>query len=244
MVFPAFFNLSLNLAIRSSWSESQSAPSLVFADGIELLHLCCKEYNQSDFHVDHLVMSMWGAFPCVVGRGCLLWPVCSLGKTLFAFALLNSIPQGQICLLFQVFLDFLLLHPSPKKWKGNPSWVLVLEGLVGLHRTIQLQLLQHYWLGHRLGLPWYWMVCLGNEQRSFCHFWGSSVHGISQARIPEWVSISFSIKISGYHLSGPFEYSYIPEISSSHRFQDQERGNLVMSTLTYSRDRILSFFFL
>ena len=23
---------------------------------------------------------------------------------------------------------------------------------VGLHRTVQLQLLQHYWLGHRLGL--------------------------------------------------------------------------------------------
>ena len=30
--------------------------------------------------------------------------------------------------------------------------VLVLEGLVGHHRTIQLQLLQHYWLRHRLGL--------------------------------------------------------------------------------------------
>ena len=29
--------------------------------------------------------------------------------------------------------------------------MLVLEGLVGLHRTIQLQLLQHYWFGHRLG---------------------------------------------------------------------------------------------
>ena len=28
--------------------------------------------------------------------------------------------------------------------------MLVLEGLVGLHRTIQLQLLQHYWLGHKL----------------------------------------------------------------------------------------------
>ena len=26
-------------------------------------------------------------------------------------------------------------------------WVLVLDGLVGLHRTIQLQLLQHYWSG-------------------------------------------------------------------------------------------------
>ena len=30
--------------------------------------------------------------------------------------------------------------------------VLVLEGLVDLHRTVQLQLLQHYWLGNRLGL--------------------------------------------------------------------------------------------
>ena len=50
--------------------------------------------------------------------------------------------------------------------KGHLFWVLVLKGLVGLHRTIQLQLLQRYWLGHRLGLPWYWMVCLGNEQRS------------------------------------------------------------------------------
>ena len=47
--------------------------------------------------------------------------------------------------------------------KRTSFWVLVLEGLVGLHRTIQLQLLQHYWSGHRLGLLWYWMVCLGNE---------------------------------------------------------------------------------
>ena len=29
---------------------------------------------------------------------------------------------------------------------------LVLKGLVGLHRTGQFQLLQRYWLGHRLGL--------------------------------------------------------------------------------------------
>ena len=49
--------------------------------------------------------------------------------------------------------------------------MLVLEGLVGLHRIIQIQLLQHFWLGHRLGLLWYWMVCLGNEQRSICCFW-------------------------------------------------------------------------
>ena len=60
---------------------------------------------------------------------------------------------------------------SVPKMKRTSFWVLVLKGLIGLHRTIQLQLLQHYWLEYRLGLPWYWMVCLGNEQKTFCHFW-------------------------------------------------------------------------
>jgi len=39
VVFPAFFNLSLNFAMRSSWSEPQSAHSLVIADFVEFLHL-------------------------------------------------------------------------------------------------------------------------------------------------------------------------------------------------------------
>ena len=56
-------------------------------------------------------------------------------------------------------------------WKGHLFWLLFLEGLVGLHRTVQLQLFQHYWLGCRLGLLWYWVVYLGSEQRSFFHFW-------------------------------------------------------------------------
>ena len=44
-----------------------------------------------DFGVDHLVMSMCRVFSCVVGRGCLLWPVCSLGRTRLAIALLHSV---------------------------------------------------------------------------------------------------------------------------------------------------------
>ena len=36
--------------------------------------------------------------------------------------------------------------------KWTSFGVLVLECLIGLHRTVQLQLLQHYWWGHRLGL--------------------------------------------------------------------------------------------
>ena len=84
-------------------------------------------------------MTMW-VFSCVVGRGCLLWPVHSLGKFLLAFDLLHFVLQDQICLLLQVSLDFLLLHSSPLWWKGCIFWVWVLEGLVGLHRTVQLQL--------------------------------------------------------------------------------------------------------
>ena len=34
--------------------------------------------------------------------------------------------------------------------KGHIFGVLVLEGLVGLHKTVQLQLLQHHLLGYRL----------------------------------------------------------------------------------------------
>ena len=129
-VFLTFFNLSLNFAIRSWWSEPQSALGLVFADCIEFSIFGYKEYNQSDFGIDRLVMSICRVFSCVVGRGCLLWPVRSLGKTLLAFALLHSVLQGQTCLLLQVFLDFLLLHASPLWWKKHLFWVLVREALV------------------------------------------------------------------------------------------------------------------
>ena len=54
------------------------------------------------------------------------------------------------CLLVQLSLDFLLLHSSPLWWKGYLFFfIVVLEVLVGHRRTIQLHLLQHYWLGHR-----------------------------------------------------------------------------------------------
>ena len=50
--------------------------------------------------------------------------------------------------------------------------VLVLKGLIGLHRTGQLLLLWHQWLGHRFGLLWCWMVCLGNAWDHSIGFWG------------------------------------------------------------------------
>ena len=48
VAFTTFFNLSLIFALRTSWSEAQSAPGLVFADFRELLHLL---HQSVDVHV-------------------------------------------------------------------------------------------------------------------------------------------------------------------------------------------------
>ena len=171
MVFPTFFYLSLNFTIRCLWLEPQSAPGLVFADNYSFSIFSYKECNQFDFGIGHLVMSMHRVLSWVVGKGYLLWLAWFLDKTLLAFALLHFVLRGQICLLLQVSLDFWLLHSITLQWKWHLLGVLVLQGLVELHRTVQLQLIHHYWSEHRLGLLWYWMVCLGNELRSFCCFW-------------------------------------------------------------------------
>ena len=116
-------------------------------------------------------MSMCRVFFCVVGRGCLLWPVCSLGKTLLALPCFFLYSKAKFSCYSRYLLTFYFCIPVSYNEKDIFWGVLVLEGPGGLHRTIQLQLLQHYWSGHRLGLLWYWMVCPGNEQRSFCLFW-------------------------------------------------------------------------
>ena len=85
-------------------------------------------------------MSMCKVVSCVVGRGCLLWPVWSLGQTLLTFAMLHFVPQVQTYLLLQVSIDFLLLHSSPLWWKGHLFLVLVLEGLAGLHESLKFSI--------------------------------------------------------------------------------------------------------
>ena len=122
-------------------------------------------------------MSMCKVFSCVVGRGCLLWPVRSLGKTLLAFALLHFVLQGQTCLLLQVSVNFLLLHSSPLWWKGHLLGVLVLESLKCFHAAATAKSLQS-------------CLTLRNPRDSSPP--GSPVPGILQARTLEWVAISFS----------------------------------------------------
>ena len=79
--------------------------------------------------------------------------------------------------------------------KKTSFLVLILEGLVGLHKTIQLQLLQHYSSEHRLRLLWYWMVCLENKQRSLCRFETASKYCILDSFVD---SEGYSVSSKGF----------------------------------------------
>ena len=69
----------------------------------------CKEYNQSDFGIDYLVMSMFRIFSCC-WKVFAMTSVFSWQNSVITFALLHLVLQSQICLSLQVSLDFLLLH--------------------------------------------------------------------------------------------------------------------------------------
>ena len=117
------------------------------------------------------VLTMCRVFSCVVGRGCLLWAVRSLGKTLLVFALLHSVlPRPSVPVTPGVSWLPTFLFQSPIK-KTTSFFGISFNRPCRSSWNHSLQLLQRYWLGHRLGSLWYWMVCLGDEQRSFCHFW-------------------------------------------------------------------------
>ena len=80
------------------------------------------------------VVTIWWC-PCVKSSLVLLEVVCYdqgvLLAKLLAFSLLHFVLQCQTCLLFQLSLNFLLLHSSLLWWKGHLFFlVLVLEDLV------------------------------------------------------------------------------------------------------------------
>ena len=82
-----------------------------------------------------LIQPIWGT---VVGRGCLLWPVYSLRKTLLAFALLHFVLQSQTHLLLQISWIPTFAFQSAMM-KRTFFFLLILKGFVGHHRTIWLQ---------------------------------------------------------------------------------------------------------
>ena len=127
------------------------------------------------------VLTFWwcpGIKSSVVEKGCLLWPMHSLGRILLAFALLHFARWNLSVIPGIPWLPTLAFQ-SPIMYRTSFFFflVLVLEGLVGHHRTDQLQFLWHQCLGNRLGLIWCWMVYLGNKLGSLCSFWECSQWG-------------------------------------------------------------------
>ena len=169
MGFSTFFNFSLNLAIRSSWPEPQSVPSLVLDACIELLHLWLQRIwsiwfwcqPSSDVHMYSLLLCCWK-------RGFAMTSASSWQNSVSLCPASFCTPRPNLHVTPGVSWRSAFAF-QPPVMKRTLFWVLVLEGLIGLRRTVQL--LQHYWSGHRFGLLWYWMVCLGNKQRPFCHCW-------------------------------------------------------------------------
>ena len=162
MVFPTFFKSELGNKETMIWATVSS-----WSCFCSLYRVGYKKYNQSYFGNDHLVISIYSLFLCCWNR---------LFATTSVFSWQNSISlcPASFCTPrpnLPITPGVSWLPTFAFQWKGYLFWMLVSKDPVGLLRTIQLQLLQHYWLGHRLRSRWYWMVCLGNEQSSFCRFW-------------------------------------------------------------------------
>ena len=155
----------------SPCSETQSA-RLFFADCRELLHLWLQTVYLSDSSIDHLKMSMCSLLFCCQKRVFAMTSVLSWQNSvsLCPVSFCTATPNLPVTTGISWLPSFAFQSPIVKR-TFFVVVVLILEGLIGLHRTIQLQLLHYNWLGHRLGLLWHWKVCLGNEQRSYCHFW-------------------------------------------------------------------------
>ena len=120
-----------------------------------------------------LVLTIWWC-PCVESslgwlEKCLLWLVCSLDKTLSLCSASFCTPRPNLSVTPGV--SQLLTFAFQCSMMKRTSFLVLVLGLVGLHRTGQLQLLEYQWLGHRFCLLRYWMICLGNELRPFYHFW-------------------------------------------------------------------------
>ena len=58
-------------------------------------------------------MFMCRVVSCVVGKGCLLCPVCFLDKTLLAFVLLHFVFQGQLACYSKYLLTSYICIPIP-----------------------------------------------------------------------------------------------------------------------------------
>ena len=170
--FPYFLQFKLEFVNKEFMIWATVSSRFVFADCVDLLRLCLKRilsiwfqyWSSGDVH-------MWSVLSCCWNRMLAMTSVFSWQSYLSLFPASFCTPRPN----FPVTPGISWLPPfafqSSIMKRTSFLGVCFRTFFLGLHRTVQLQFLQHSWSRHLLGLLWYWVVCLGNEQRSFCHFW-------------------------------------------------------------------------
>ena len=145
MVFPAFFSLNW-MFLWEADDLSHSQLQVLFLLTVYIFFIFgYKECNQFDFGIGHLVMSMCKVISCVIEKGYLLWSMYCLGRIQLTFALLHFVPQGQtwpVTLGISRLPTFALQSSVINR---TSFFVCILRGLLGVHRTNQLQFLWHQW---------------------------------------------------------------------------------------------------
>ena len=163
-------------------------------------------------------MSMCRVFSCVIGRGCLLWPVRSLGKTLLASGVwvysyhhtTNLQNTYQLVKLKHYSLNNSFSLPpspahSPQPWQAPFCYIPSLCCSPGKNTGVGCHFL---------------LLCMKvkshSEVTQSCRTLsnpidrslpGSSVHGILPARVLEWGAIAFSVQ--------PYEFE--PTLGTSYK---------------------------
>ena len=92
---------------------------------------------------------------------------CVLLAKLLAFARFIPYSKAKFACYSKCLLTSYICIPVPYKEKVICLCVLILEGLIGLHKTVQLQLLQHYCWG--IGLDYHdieWFALEMNRDHS------------------------------------------------------------------------------
>ena len=121
VVFPTFFQFKPEFGNKEFMIEPQSAPSPVFADYRASPSAAAKNIINVIW-----VLTIWW-HPCVgsslviVGRGCLLWAVCSLGKTV-SLCPASFCNHGPTCLLdSKVYLWYFSVLSIPSLYFAGSS---------------------------------------------------------------------------------------------------------------------------
>ena len=129
---------------------------------------------------------------CVVEKVYLLWPVCSLDKSLLAFALLYFVLQRQICLLLWVSLNILFCIPIPYDAKDFVCGTLHSVGYILPFSQLFVKPPQTTTLPSYISFSVCVCVCV-SSRRSYRSFWNQSTSDSSALVVGAWNWIAVTL---------------------------------------------------